>query len=402
VLTSEFDSVLRREASHVLVALVRRYGDFDACEDALQDALVDAARQWPIEGVPDQPRGWLIRVASRRFVDRLRSQRSRSNRERLVSGEVEPGEVSGDDDTLDLLHLCCHPALTPASQVALSLRAVGGLTTDQIAAAFLVPSSTMGQRISRAKALLRNAGARFEVPDADARNERLGAVRHVLYLIFNEGYTASGGARLIDVSLTDEAIRLCRQLHSRTADDETAGLLALMLLTAARTPARLDHEGDLVRLLDQDRRLWDQPMIEEGVALVETVLVRGYVGRFQIEAAIAAVHAEAKRPEDTDWRQIAALYEMLHRVAPSDSVTLSRAVAVGMAEDPSAGLALTDELLDDAAMSRHHRTHAVRGHLLQMAGRSGEAAEAFRTAAQLTTSVLEQRYLNRMAEAVLS
>jgi predicted RNA polymerase sigma factor len=390
--------VWRREAPHVLGALVRRYGDFDACEDALSDAMLDATRQWASDGVPEQPRGWLIRVASRRLVDRLRSEMARDAREARVAEPDQAPPPPEPDDALHLLYLCCHPALTTASQVALTLRAVGGLTTEQIAAAFLVPVATMAQRISRAKATLRSAGARFEEPPTEELPGRLGSVRHVLYLVFNEGYTASGGDRLVDVSLTREAVRLCRELTSRRpGDDEAAGLLALMLLTAARTPARTDAVGDLVRLADQDRALWDRAAIAEGVAILEEVLPRGRIGRFQLEAAIAAVHAEAESADDTDWMQIATLYAMLEQAAPSPAVTLSRAVAVAMVDGPLAGLALVDPLLDDATMKRHHRTHAVRGHLLEQAGRDAEAVEAYRTAARLTTSIPEQRYLNARA-----
>ncbi len=391
----------RREAPHVLGALVRRYGDFDACEDALSDAMLDATRQWERDGVPEQPRGWLIRVASRRLVDRLRSELARDAREARVAVREEAPPPTEPDDALHLLYLCCHPALTTASQVALTLRAVGGLTTEQIAAAFLVPVATMAQRISRAKATLRAAGARFEEPPADQLAGRLGAVRHVLYLVFNEGYTSSGGEHLVDVSLTREAIRLCRELTARLPDDdEAAGLLALMLLTAARTPARTDAYGDLVRLADQDRSIWDEAEIREGVAILETILPRGLVGRFQLEAAIAAVHAEAESADATDWLQVATLYRMLEQVAPSPAVTLGRAVAVAMCDGAPAGLVIVDGLLEDETMQRHHRTHAVHGHLLEMAGREAEALEAYRTAARLTTSIPEQRYLNSRAAAL--
>ncbi|WP_426247707.1 RNA polymerase sigma factor [Nocardioides sp. LHG3406-4] len=401
-MSAGLEDVWRREVPHVLGALVRRYGDFDACEDALQEAMADATVQWARDGVPEQPRGWLVRVASRRLVDRWRGERARADRElRVAAEEVDPGPGPAEDDTLDLLFLCCHPSLSTASQVALALRAVGGLSTEQVAAGFLVPTTTMGQRISRAKGTLREAGARFGPLPAAERPARLAAVRHVLYLVFNEGYTVSRGEALVDVSLTDEAIRLCRLLHERLpGDDETAGLLALMVLTAARTPARTDHAGDLVRLADQDRSLWDRRLVAEGVAILERVLPRGRVGRFQLEAAVAAVHAEAARVEDTDWPQIATLYAMLHDVSPSPAVTLSRAVAVGMAEGPLAGLALTDPLLADRSMSRHHRLHSVRGHLLELAGRPGEAAEAYRVAASLSTSIPEQRYLNARAAEV--
>ena len=294
--------------------------------------------------------------------------------------------------------MCCHPALTPAGQVALTLRAVAGLTTAQIAAAFNVPEATMAQRISRAKATLRDEGARFDDPDDDALVDRLDPVRHVLYLVFNEGYATSVGDRLVDVELTTEAQRLARQLHAQTPDDtETAGLLALMLLTDARSAARSDGRGDLVPLEHQDRHRWDRQRIAEGVALLDAALPVGDVGPFQLQAAIAAVHAESATWADTDWPQIAVLYGMLDQVAPSPFVTLNRAVALGMSAGPEAGLTLVDELLDDERMSRHHRTHAVRAHLLEMAGHHDEAVVAYRRAATLTRSEPEQRYLNARA-----
>jgi RNA polymerase sigma factor (sigma-70 family) len=399
----DLEGVWRREVPHVLGSLVRRYGDFAGCEDAVQEALITAARDWPDAGVPESPRGWLIRVASRRLIDARRSELARAERE-LVVVALEPADAgrapAADqpdtaDDTVHLMLLCCHPALTPESQVALTLRAVAGLTTAQVAAAFLVPESTMAQRISRAKATLRSAGARFAPPPPNELPGRLAAVLQVVYLIFNEGYTASSGERLVEVSLTREAIRLARELRARLPSHrETAGLLALMLLTDSRTPARTDVRGDLVALEHQDRSLWNQSQIFEGVALLEDVLPLGQVGAFQLQAAIAAVHAEAGTWTDTDWPQIAALYRMLAKVAPSQTVTLNLAVAVGMADGPLAGLALVDPLLVQAAAARHHRTHAVRAHLLEMAGTVDEAADEYATAARLTRSLPEQRYLN--------
>ncbi|MFC7403654.1 RNA polymerase sigma factor [Georgenia alba] len=410
-MTTELEDVWRRETPHVLGALVRRYGDFDGAEDAVQEALFAAARQWPTEGVPDNPRGWLIRVASRRLVDHLRSESARAAREEAVGvarpddAELAPaadaplteGDPAGDD-TLRLLLLCCHPALTPPSQVALTLRSVVGLTTAQVAAVFLVPESTMAQRISRAKATLRRAGARFELPAPGDLPDRLAAVLEVLYLLFTEGHTASGGPQLVDVALTREAIRLTRQLRTLVPeDDEVAGALALMLLTDARSATRTDEHGDLVPLEEQDRSRWDRAAIEEGVRLVEEVLPHGRVGAFQLQAAIAAVHAEAPTAAETDWLQITVLYRMLEEVAPGPAVTLNRAVAVGMAHGPEAGLGVVDPLTTDASMRRHHRTWAVRAHLLEMAGRPAEAAADFARAASLTTSIPEQRYLNRRA-----
>ncbi len=406
---TDLADVWRREAPQVLGALTRHHGDFDRCEDAVQEALVAAAAQWPVDGTPHDPRGWLIRVASRRLVDRHRADRARARREdgvaarrpadalRAPPADADPG--TADTDTLELLLLCCHPVLTRPSRVALTLRAVGGLTTAQIAAAFLVPEPTMAQRISRAKATLRAAGARFDALDPRELPDRLASVRDVLYLVFNEGYTASAGDRLLDVALTREAIRVTRALRRVSDDPEVAGLLALMLLTDARRPARTDAAGDLVPLEHQDRSRWDAAAIAEGVALVERALPAGRVGPFQLQAAVAAVHDEAPTWADTDWLQITVLYRMLERVAPSPMVTLNAAVAVGMAHGPRAGLAHLEPLLDRPELRRHHRLHAVRAHLLEMAGRPAEAAAAFALAASLTASIPEQRYLNRRAAA---
>jgi RNA polymerase sigma factor (sigma-70 family) len=390
------EDVWRRESAHVLGALVRRYRDFDRCEDAAQEALVAAARHWPQEGVPDDPRAWLIQVASRRLIDGLRSDLARAERE--AKAEPEAVEATDHDDSLHVLLLCCHPSLTAASQVALTLRAVGGLTTEQIAAAFLVPVPTMAQRISRAKATLAKAGARLGAVAAPDLPERVRSVRQALYLIFNEGYTSSGGSALVDVSLTTEAIRLARELHQRLpSDTETAGLLALMLLTEARAAARVDAEGELVPLSEQDRTRWNRDMIAEGAMLLEHALPQGPVGPFQLQAAIAAVHAETADYADTDWPQIAELYRMLDAIAPSPVVTMNLAVAVAMTDGPEAALAMLEPLLGD--LGKHHRLHAVRAHLLELAGRSVESQAAYREAARLTTSAPEQRYLLRRAAA---
>ncbi|WP_344742608.1 RNA polymerase sigma factor, partial [Microlunatus spumicola] len=398
------EDVWRRESPYVLGALLRRHGDLGDCEDAAQEALAAAAVQWGTEGVPDSPRGWLIRVASRRLVDQVRADRARAAREVAVVARepldalVAPGaddEPAATDDSLGLLLLCCHPALRPPSQVALTLRAVAGLSTAQIAAAFLVPETTMAQRLSRARATLRAAGARFVGPSPEELPARVAACLEVLHLVFNEGYAASAGTALLDTSLTAEAVRLTRTLHRALPDhDEVAGALALMLLTAAREATRVDDRGDLVPLAEQDRSRWDADLVAEGVALLEDVLPRGHLGRFQLQAAIAAVHAEAPTWADTDWRQISLLYGMLERLAPGPAVTLNRAVAVGMALGPREGLALVEPLLDEPAMARHHRTHAVRAHLLEMAGDREGALAAYATAARLTASIPEQRYLN--------
>jgi len=402
------EDVWRRCAPHVLAALVRRYGDFDAAEDAVQESLLAAARQWPTDGMPDNPRGWLIRVASRRLVDQWRAEQARSDREQLIARHTPPEAflapaadtvVGGErDDSLTLLLLCCHPALTRRSQVALTLRAGAGLSTAQIARAFLVPEATMAQRISRAKTRLRQVGARFTVPAAEQLPDRVAAVAHVLYLIFTEGHTATTGTGLTDMSLANEAIRLTRRLHQHLpAAGEVSGLLALMLLTDARRAARTRPDGSLVPLAEQDRTLWDQTRIREGICLVERALPTGPVGPFQLQAAIAALHAEASRAEDTDWAQIETLYRMLRDLTPGPVVTLNHAVAVAMVDGPTAALDMLGPLLQDPQMRRHHRLHAVRAHLLEMDGRVEEARAAYAIAARLATSIPEQRYLNTKA-----
>ncbi|NDU77196.1 sigma-70 family RNA polymerase sigma factor [Actinomadura sp. DSM 109109] len=398
------EDLLRELAPRVLGTLVRRHGAFDMCEDALQEALLAAAVQWPGEGVPDNPRGWLLTVATRRLTDHWRSERARRDREAAVAaqGPAEPGpdehRAADRDDTLTLLFLCCHPALSPSSQVALTLRAVGGLTTAQIARAFLVPEATMAQRVSRAKQKIRAAGARFGPPPPDERDERLRAVLHVLYLVFNEGYTASSGPDLRRADLTAEAIRLARALHRLLpGDGEATGLLALMLLTDARRAARTAGGGLLVPLTEQDRTLWDAEEIREGTALITDALTWSPPGPYQVQAAIAAVHAEAARPEDTDWPQILALYRLLAHLAPNPMVTLNEAVALAMVNGPSAGLNLLRELDGDTRMEGHHRLAAVRAHLLEMAGDAQAARKAYRDAARGTTSLPEQRYLEARA-----
>ncbi|MEV4060464.1 RNA polymerase sigma factor [Nonomuraea dietziae] len=377
------EELLRELAPRVLGVLVRRYGQFDACEDAVQEALLAAATQWPKEGVPDNPKGWLVTVASRRMIDEIRSEEARRRREAEQALE-EPPAVPDQDDTLTLLFLCCHPSLTPASQIALTLRAVGGLTTAEIAGAFLVPEPTMAQRISRAKATIKKAGATFELTP-----NRLDVVLHVLYLIFNEGYTATSGPDLQRADLTSEAIRLTRTVRRLLPDDgEVAGLLALMLLTDARRTARTGPGGSLVPLAEQDRSLWDKDLIAEGVELVTGALSAGPLGAYQLQAAIAAVHSEEG---ETDWPQILALYELLARIAPGPMVTLNQAVAVAMVRGPLEGLALLGTL--EAELAEHHRLHAVRAHLLEMAGRHEEAGAAYLRAAELTSSLPERRYL---------
>ncbi|HEY7524197.1 MAG TPA: DUF6596 domain-containing protein [Candidatus Limnocylindrales bacterium] len=398
---------LRELAPQVLGALARRFGHFDLCEDAVQEALLAASIQWRDQGVPDNPRGWLITVASRRLTDQFRSDEARQRREASaaafepeLSTALDPGKdpMGDEDDTLTLIYLCCHPALSAASQLALTLRAVGGLTTAEIARAFLVPESTMAQRISRAKASIREAGARFRMPPPEERPERLRVVLQVLYLVFNEGYTATSGPDLHRRELTTEAIRLTRDLHRLIPDDgEVTGLLALMLLTDARHDARTDPAGSLVPLADQDRTRWNAEFVREGVALIAGTLDHAPLGPYQLQAAIAAIHDEAPSPEATDWRQILALYELLERFGPNPMVTLNHAVAMAMVRGPEAGLAMLARLDDDTRMASHHRLAAVRAHLLELAGDTDDARTTYRVAARLTASVPERRYLESRA-----
>jgi len=385
--------LLRALAPQVLGILVRRHGRFDACEDAVQEALLAASQQWPAAGVPERPRSWLVTVASRRLVDEWRSESARSRREEAVATlEVEPGATEQRDDTLTLLFLCCHPELSVPSQLALTLRAVGGLTTAEIAAAFLVPEPTMAQRISRAKKSLRDA--RFELPPPAELPDRLRVVLHALYLVFNEGYAASSGEQAHRADLTAEAIRLVRLVHAQVPEDgEVAGLVALMLLTEARRAARMDADGLLVPLAAQDRTRWDSQLIDEGVGLISRTLGRGPVGPYQLQAAIAAVHDEAATATDTDWPQILALYDVLTRVSPGPVVTLNRAVAVAMVHGPLAGLAELGTLDGDERIARGHRLDAVRAHLLELSGDRAGAVAAYRRAARRAASIPEQHYL---------
>ncbi|WP_370961648.1 RNA polymerase sigma factor [Amycolatopsis sp. cg9] len=386
---------VRRLVPEVLGVLVRRYGLFDACEDAVQEALVAASAQWPVEGWPENPRAWLVTVASRRLADQVRSDAARRRREEADARRTPPagGEVY-PDDTLTLLFLCCHPALTPPSQIALTLRAVGGLSTAEIARAFLVPEATMAQRISRAKQRIKAAGAGFAPPPPAERAARLGVVLHVIYLVFNEGYTATSGTRLVRAELTAEAIRLARELHRLVpGDGEVAGLLALLLLTDARRRARTAPDGSLVPLGEQDRTRWDAEAIAEGVALVTGALPTGPVGPYQLQAAIAAVHDEAPTAEATDWPQILALYTVLERVAPNPAVTLNRAVAVAEVHGPAPGLALLGTLSADERAAASHHLVSVRAHLLEMAGDHDAARAGYQEAARRTTSEPERRHL---------
>ncbi|WP_327388355.1 RNA polymerase sigma factor [Streptomyces sp. NBC_01207] len=425
------EDLLRRLAPQVLGALVRRYGHFDAAEDAVQEALLAAARQWPEEGRPANPRGWLIRVASRRLTDQLRSEEARRRREETAAALTPrdefvappPGEgrAPAEDDTLALLFLCCRAELPPAGRIALTLRAVGGLTTAEIARALLVPEATMAQRISRAKRRIKASGTPFgigpdtpDTPDthgthgtrdtdgtrgtgpqaAEDRGARLADVLHVLYLIFNEGYTATSGRDLQRADLAAEAIRLTRAVHAQLpADGEVAGLLALMLLTDARRSARTTPDGDLIPLAEQDRTRWDRAAVTEGVALVSDALTHAPLGPYQLRAAIAAVHDEAASDEDTDWAEILALYEVLVRMVPGPVERLGHAVAVAMVHGPRRALALLADLDRDERLAGHHRLEAVRAHLLEMAGEKAAARAGYAKAAALTLSVPERRYL---------
>ena len=405
-LNNRIEPLLRELAPQVLGAVCRRFADFAACEDAVQEALIAATEQWPRDGAPDNPRGWLIQVALRRMTDHVRGEISRRNREQVVAADssvVVAPVIYGDsaidpDDTLMLLFMCCHPALTPTSAIALTLRAVGGLTTAEIANAFLVPEATMAQRISRAKQLIRNSGVGFDLPDAGERAERVGSVLHVLYLIFSEGYSSSIGADLQRSDLANEAIRLTRAVNGLLPrNGEVAGLLALMLLTDARRNARTGPDGELIVLAQQDRTLWDQQAIAEGVGLISSTLSRGSIGMYQLQAAIAAVHDEAARHEDTDWPQILALYGLLMRMSDNPMVTLNHAIAAAMVDGPRAGLQLLEPLDTDARLTGHYRLAAVRAHLHEMTGDQQTAIAHYLAAAARTTSIPERNYLSAQA-----
>jgi RNA polymerase sigma factor (sigma-70 family) len=404
---SEFENLLRPLVPQVVGTLVRRYGHFDLAEDATQEALLAAALQWPTDGIPESPRGWLITVGSRRMTDLLRSEQARQRRETVLAREAMPETLhaspadspqSASDDTLVLLFMCCHPGLSPASQIALTLRAVGGLTTAEVARAFLVSEETMARRITRAKQQIKDRGVAFQLPAAAERTERLSAVLQVLYLIFNEGYASTSGPHLHRVELTTEAIRLARLLSSLLpADREVAGLLALMLLTDARRPARAAPDGSLVPMAEQDRRLWNADYIAEGVALATAAMASGPPGPYQLQAAIAAVHDKAPDAESTDWPQIVGLYKQLLQMADNPVVALNHAVAVAMAEGPQAALGLIANLESDRRIEEDHRLYAVRAHLLEMTGDHRAAYDSYLAAGQRARSLPQQRYLNARA-----
>ncbi len=408
-LDASTEHLLRELTPQVLGTVVRRFRDFAAAEDAVQEALVAAATQWPHEGLPSNARAWLTQVAFRRMADHIRSESARRRRESEAAldpantPELTPTRTAPEeDDTLVLLFMCCHPALTSASAIALTLRAVGGLTTSEIARAFLVPEATMAQRISRAKQTIKNSGIPFQLPTAEEREQRLRAVLHVLYLIFNEGYTSTFGPSLRRGDLSQEAIRLTRIVHRlQPGNTEAAGLLALILLTDARRLARTNSEGELIPLGQQDRALWDRQQIAEGVALLSATLPKGAVGPYQLQAAVAAVHDEAVRAEDTDWAQILALYDLLRRMSDNPMVTLNHAIAAAMVHGPAKGLELLDALDRDARLANHYRLDAVRAHLLELAGDCEGAVNHYRAAAGKTGSLPERNYLLTQAARLL-
>ncbi|WP_129644370.1 RNA polymerase sigma factor [Peristeroidobacter agariperforans] len=401
-LDASTEHLLRELAPQVLGAVMRRYRNLNSCEDAVQEALIAAATQWPAEGVPHNPRGWLLQVALRRMTDTVRSEIARRNREAVAMEDsslvVAPAIYSepeiDPDDALVLLFMCCHPLLSPPSAIALTLRAVGGLTTGEIARAFLVPEATMAQRISRAKQSVKTSDVAFQMPEASERAERLGSVLQVLYLMFNEGYTTSSGTELQRTDLSNEAIRLTRLLVRLVpGDGEARGLLALMLLTDARRLARSGPIGELIPLDEQERALWDKEMIAEGVALVTTAFSRGAVGEYQLQAAVAALHDEAARVEDTDWAQIQALYGVLMRMSDNPMAVMNHAIAAAMVHGPTKGLELLAPLEKDERLRGNHRLEAVRAHLLERAGERARAVELYQAAAAKTNSIPERNYL---------
>ena len=407
------EHLLREIAPQVLGALARRHRDFAAAEDAVQEALIDASMQWPLEGVPENPGGWLYKIALRRLTDQVRSAAARRRREELIANElaIEEMQVSStdeqfepeQDDTLMLLFMCSHPSLTSASALALTLRAVGGLTTREIGAALFVAEATMAQRISRAKQAIKESNIPFSLPSVQERAERLDAVMQVLYLIFNEGYASSSGEQLQRVDLSHEAIRLTRALNALAADSpEVGGLLALMLLTDARRAARTGPAGELIPLDEQDRALWDRAFIQEGTALVWNAMGRGRIGPYQLQAAIAALHDEAGSTERTDWAQIDALYGLLERMSNNPMVSLNRAVAIAMVEGADAGLRVVDKIAKDGPLKGHYRVYAVRAHLYERAGKRDLALENYRLAAEGTASLPERNYLLGKAARVAS
>jgi RNA polymerase sigma factor (sigma-70 family) len=394
----DIEDLLRDAAPQVLASVLRRFGHFADSEDAVQEAILAAAQRWPRQGTPDNPVGWLIRVASRRMVDQARSESARRDREAVAAAREprDPQPPADHDDTLTLMFMTCHRELTPASAIALTLRAVGGLSTTEIANAFLVPAATMAQRISRAKQTIRASNVPFRMPRGEEWAQQLRSVLHVLYLIFNEGYLTSGGPELARGDLSREAIRLTRIVRAALPDDpEVAGLLALMLLTEARRESRAGPGGELIPLGEQDRSLWDRDLIAEGLELLAAAWSKGSAGQYLVQAQIAALHDQARRAEDTDWPEIASLYGLLERMTGNPMVSLNRAIATAMVDGPASGLSLLEPLSEPLA--GHHRLHAVRAHLLEMAGDVDAAIAEYRTAASRTTSVPENHYLTMRA-----
>lgn len=398
--TTVIEGLLREAAPQALAVVARRH-EFADCEDAVQEAVIAALRTWPDRGIPDHPVGWLIRVASRHLLGRHRSDSARHRRERIVAAWAldPPDPVPDRDDTLTLLFMCCHDALTPGAAIPLTLRAVGGLTTREIADAFLVREATMAQRISRAKATIRSSPEPFALPTADAYPRRLRSVLHVLYLIFNEAHTASAGTELARPDLATEAIRLARMVRAARPDDpEVAGLLALLLLTDARRDARIGPEGQLVPLPEQDRGRWNRAMIREGVELITSALRGHQPGQYQLQAAIAAVHDQAPTYDDTNWNEILALYNVLDRTSTNPIVTVNRAVATAMVRGPDAGLEVLDTVAD--SLPHHHRYHAVRAHLLERAGRTADALVEYDLAIRRVTNLPERTHLELRAATI--
>jgi RNA polymerase sigma-70 factor, ECF subfamily len=399
---AEIERVFREEHGRAVAVLIRAFGDIDIAEEAVQDAFATAVQRWPSAGLPPSPAGWIITTARNRAIDRLRREGSRDSRQTQAADLSQPEEPEEEtavpDDRLRLIFTCCHPALASGAQVALTLRLLGGLTTTEVAHAFLVPEATMAQRLVRAKSKIREAGIPYRVPEANDLPERLRAVLAVIYLIFNEGYTASSGDRLVREDLCAEAIRLGRLLRQLMPEEpEAVGLLALMLLIDSRRAARLSPEGELVLLADQDRSRWDGQLIAEGQALVRACIARNHPGPYQIQAAINAVHSDAASVETTDWRQIRQLYDQLMSLAPSPVTALNRAVAIAEIEGPQAALILVDRL----NLDEYYLFHAIRADLLRRLGRNTEAAHAYDTAMGLSKNASEKRFMEQQRRAVV-
>ena len=400
------DAIYRSESRRVLATLIRLLGDFDLAEEAMQDAFVAAVEQWATQGIPANPRSWLISTGRFKAIDRLRKSArfeatDASALDRIESADQQVNDDEGvEDDRLRLIFTCCHPALSPDAQVALTLREVCGLTTEEVAHAFLTPATTLAQRIVRAKGKIRDARIPYEIPARADLPERLDTVLHVIYLVFNEGYLASSGTSLTRADLSAEAIRLARLLVELLPEPEAIGLLALMLLHEARRASRTTAAGEMILLEDQDRALWDQQQITEGIELVEKALASHRFGPYTLQAAIAAVHAEASTARQTDWAQIVGLYDVLLRADPSPVIELNRAAAIAMRDGPEAGLALIDAILVRGDLTDYHVAHAARGDLLRRANRVGDAIKSYERALELSTQDAERNFINRRLEAL--